>query len=131
MLVHSRPLVYRDDAFGRWRSVAQGAVRPDRVVVATPPFDQDLSRARCSRYPQSPPKTWIFLVLSGLATGASWLCYFRALQIRKVSQVAPIDLLSVVLAAVIAAVFLGQKLSMAGWGGVGLIGLGAVLVALA
>jgi len=77
------------------------------------------------------PKTWIFLVLSGLATGASWLCYFRALQIGKVSQVAPIDKLSVVLAAVIAAVFLGEKLSMAGWGGVGLIGLGAVLVALA
>lgn len=76
------------------------------------------------------PKTGIFLVLSGLATGASWLCYFRALQLGKVSQVAPIDKLSVVLAAIIAAVFLGEKLSMTGWSGVGLIGLGAVLVAL-
>ena len=75
-------------------------------------------------------KTGIFLVLSGLATGASWLCYFRALQLGKVSQVAPIDKLSVVLAAIIAAVFLGEKLSMTGWSGVGLIGLGAVLVAL-
>lgn len=75
-------------------------------------------------------KTGIFLVLSGLATGASWLCYFRALQLGKVSQVAPIDRLSVVLAAIIAAVFLGEKLSIAGWSGVGLIGLGAVLVAL-
>ena len=75
-------------------------------------------------------KTGIFLVLSGLATGASWLCYFRALQLGKVSQVAPIDKLSVVLAAIIAAVFLGEKLSISGWSGVGLIGLGAVLVAL-
>ncbi|MFG6511394.1 MULTISPECIES: EamA family transporter [unclassified Sulfitobacter] len=75
-------------------------------------------------------KTGIFLVLSGLATGASWLCYFRALQLGKVSQVAPIDKLSVVLAAIFAAVFLGEKLSMTGWSGVGLIGLGAVLVAL-
>ena len=76
------------------------------------------------------PKTGIFLVLSGLATGASWLCYFRALQLGKVSQVAPIEKLRVVLAAIIAAVFLGEKLSMTGWSGVGLIGLGAVLVAL-
>ena len=75
-------------------------------------------------------KTGIFLVLSGLATGASWLCYFRALQLGKVSQVAPIDKLSVVLAAIIAAAFLREKLSIAGWSGVGLIGLGAVLVAL-
>ncbi len=75
-------------------------------------------------------KTSIFLALSGLATGASWLCYFRAIQIGKVSQVAPIDKLSVVFVAVIAAVFLGEKLSMTGWSGVGLIGLGAVLVAL-
>jgi transporter family protein len=77
------------------------------------------------------PKTGVFLVLSGLATGASWLCYFRALQLGKVSQVAPIDKLSVLLAAIIAVVFLGEKLSMTGWSGVGLIGLGAVLVALA
>lgn len=76
-------------------------------------------------------KTGIFLVLSGLATGASWLCYFRALQLGKVSQVAPIDKLSVVFVALIAAIFLGEKMSMVGWSGVGLIGVGAILVAIA
>ncbi|MGV6804222.1 MAG: EamA family transporter [Ruegeria sp.] len=77
------------------------------------------------------PKTIVFLVLSGLATGASWLCYFRALQLGKASQVAPIDKLSVVFVAIIAALFLGEKLSPVGWSGVGLIGLGAILVAIA
>uniref|UniRef100_UPI00374456B1 EamA family transporter n=1 Tax=Sedimentitalea todarodis TaxID=1631240 RepID=UPI00374456B1 len=76
-------------------------------------------------------KTSLFLVLSGLATGASWLCYFRALQLGKVSQVAPIDKLSVVIVALIAAMFLGEKMSMTGWSGVGLIGIGAFLVAVA
>ena len=76
-------------------------------------------------------KTSVFLVLSGLATGASWLCYFRALQLGKVSQVAPIDKLSVVFVALIAAAFLGEKMSVTGWAGVTLIGVGAVLVALA
>ena len=77
------------------------------------------------------PKTSVFLVLSGLATGASWLCYFRALQLGKVSQVAPIDKLSVVLVAIIAAVFLGENMSLTGWSGVALIGVGALLVAVA
>ena len=77
------------------------------------------------------PKTSVFLVLSGLATGASWLCYFRALQLGKVSQVAPIDKLSVVLVAIIAAVFLGENMSLTGWSGVGFIGVGALLVAVA
>jgi transporter family protein len=76
-------------------------------------------------------KTSLFLVLSGLATGASWLCYFRALQLGKVSQVAPIDKLSVVFVALIAAGFLGERLSAIGWAGVGLIGVGAILVAVA
>lgn len=75
-------------------------------------------------------KTWTFLVLSGLATGLSWLCYFRALKIGNAGQVAPIDKLSVVLVAIIAAVFLGERLSAAAWAGVGLIAGGAVLVAL-
>lgn len=75
-------------------------------------------------------KTGVFLVLSGLATGASWVCYFRALQLGKVSQVAPIDKLSVVFVALIAAVFLGESMSLTGWSGVALIGLGAVLVAI-
>ena len=74
-------------------------------------------------------RTWIFLVLSGLATGLSWICYFRALKIGNASQVAPIDKLSVVLVAIIAAVFLGEKMSPINWVGVALIGVGAVLVA--
>lgn len=74
-------------------------------------------------------KTWLFLGLSGLATGASWLCYFRALKIGNAAQVAPIDKLSVVLVAVFGAVFLGERLSGANWLGVGLIAAGAVLVA--
>ena len=76
-------------------------------------------------------KTWLFLGLSGLATGASWLCYFRALQIGKAAQVAPVDKLSVVFIALIAAVFLGERLSLAGWAGAGLITAGAVLLAAA
>jgi transporter family protein len=75
-------------------------------------------------------RTWLFLVLSGLATGASWLCYFRALKIGQAAQVAPIDKLSVVLVALFGAIFLGERLSGTGWTGVALIGLGAILVAI-
>jgi transporter family protein len=74
-------------------------------------------------------RTWVFLVLSGMATGASWLCYFRALKIGDAARVAPIDKLSVVFVAVIATVFLGEKLSGTNWLGVALIAAGAVLVA--
>jgi len=74
-------------------------------------------------------RSWTFLVLSGLATGMSWICYFRALKLGNAAQVAPIDKLSVVLVAVVAALFLGEKLSLLNWLGVALIGLGAVLVA--
>ncbi|MGL4651496.1 MAG: EamA family transporter [Caldilineaceae bacterium] len=70
-----------------------------------------------------------FLVLSGLATGASWVCYFRALKIGNASQVAPIDKLSVVLVALFGVMFLGEELSLPNWLGVGLIAAGAVLVA--
>ncbi len=74
-------------------------------------------------------KTWLFLTLSGFATGASWLCYFRALQMGQASQVAPIDKLSVVFVAVLAALFLGETLSVVGWIGIALIAGGAVMVA--
>ena len=74
-------------------------------------------------------KTWTFLVLSGLATGLSWICYFRALKIGNAAQVAPIDKLSVVLVAIIAAIFLGERMSPSNWIGVALIGVGAILVA--
>jgi transporter family protein len=75
-------------------------------------------------------RTWIFLVASGLATGASWLCYYRALKIGQAAQVAPIDKLSVVLVAILGATFLGERLSLANWLGVAMIGGGAVLVAM-
>ncbi len=77
-----------------------------------------------------PARTYLFLLLSGLATGASWLCYFRALKLGDAARVAPIDKLSVVLVAVFGAVFLGERLTGAGWLGVGLIAAGAMLVAL-
>ncbi len=77
-----------------------------------------------------PARTWLFLLLSGLATGASWLCYFRALKIGQAAQVAPIDKLSVVLVAIFGVIFLGEKLSALNWLGVALIGGGAILVAL-
>lgn len=74
-------------------------------------------------------RTWTFLVLSGLATGASWLCYFRALKLGPATLVAPIDKLSVVLVALFAFVFLGERPSATGWLGIALIAAGAVLLA--
>ena len=76
------------------------------------------------------PKSYVFLVLSGLATGFSWLCYFRALKLGDAARVAPIDKLSVVLVAVFGAVFLGETLALKNWTGVALIAAGAILVAL-
>ncbi|MCZ0738344.1 EamA family transporter [Phreatobacter sp. AB_2022a] len=74
-------------------------------------------------------RTYVFLVLSGLATGASWLCYFRALKLGDAARVAPVDKLSVVLVAVFGVAFLGERLSLPNWLGVILIAAGAVLVA--
>ena len=74
-------------------------------------------------------KSWIFLVLSGLGTGASWLCYFRALKLGPATLVAPIDKLSVVLVALFGVVFLGERPSFSGWLGIALIASGAVLIA--
>jgi transporter family protein len=76
------------------------------------------------------PRTWTFLVLSGLGTGASWLCYFRALKLGPASMVAPIDKLSVVLVALFAFVFLGERPSATGWLGIALIAAGAVIIAI-
>jgi transporter family protein len=75
------------------------------------------------------PKTWLFLVLSGLATGASWICYFRALKLGDAARVAPLDKMSVVLVAVFAVIFLGEKLAWPNWLGILLIAGGTVLVA--
>jgi|ERR1700736_6691846 transporter family protein len=74
-------------------------------------------------------RAWVFLVLSGIATGLSWICYFRALKLGEVSKVAPIDKLSVVVAMVLAIALLGEKLSVRGGIGAGLIILGAIVLA--
>ena len=76
-----------------------------------------------------PRKSWVFLVLSGLATGASWLCYYRALKLGPASGVAPIDKMSVVLVALFAAAFLGERLAPTHWLGIAMIAAGAMLVA--
>ncbi len=75
-------------------------------------------------------KSWIFLILSGLATGASWLCYYRALQIGEASKVVPIDKLSVVLTLILAFVFLHEKFTIKSLIGCILIGAGSLVMAL-
>ena len=73
-------------------------------------------------------KTWSFLVLSGLATGASWVCYFRALKIGEASKVAPVDKLSLVLVALFATLFLGERPSLREWLGILMVGVGVVVL---
>jgi bacterial/archaeal transporter family protein len=75
-------------------------------------------------------RSWLFLLLSGLGTGASWLCYFRALKLGPATLVAPIDKLSVVLVALFGVAFLGERPSLPGWIGIVLIATGAVLIAI-
>lgn len=76
-------------------------------------------------------QTWIFLILSGIATSLSWLCYFRALQLGEASQVAPVDKLSVVIAIALAAIFLHERVSWQHWIGGALICAGAIVLAYA
>src|SRR5208282_338803 len=78
---------------------------------------------------QATRRTWVFLILSGLATGASWLCYFRALQLGEASRVAPVDKLSVVIAMALAVLFLGETLTWQQWLGGALIVTGTVVLA--
>lgn len=75
-------------------------------------------------------KSWIFLILSGLATGASWLCYYKALQIGDASKVVPIDKLSVVITLVLAFVFLHEDFTIKSLAGCALIGAGTLLLVL-
>ena len=74
-------------------------------------------------------RTWVFLILSGIATSLSWLCYFRALQLGEASQVAPVDKLSVVVAIALAAIFLHERMTWHHWVGGALIFTGAVVLA--
>ncbi|HLX24372.1 MAG TPA: EamA family transporter [Usitatibacter sp.] len=75
-----------------------------------------------------PAKTLVFLVLSALATGASWICYFRALKIGDASKVAPVDKLSLLLVAVFAVIFLGERPSLREWSGIALVGAGVLVL---
>lgn len=75
-------------------------------------------------------KSWIFLILSGLATGASWICYYRALQLGEVSKVAPIDKLSTVITLILAFVFLHERFTPKSLLGCALIGAGTLLMVL-
>lgn len=88
------------------------------------------SRSEWQRLDTIAPKTWLFLVLSGIATGLSWLCYYRALQLGPVSRVAPIDKLSVVVAIVLGIVVVGEPLT---WpvaiGGAMIVGGSIVMIA--
>jgi transporter family protein len=81
------------------------------------------------RFDSVPARSLVFLVLSGLATGASWVCYFRALKLGDAARVAPIDKLSVVLVAIFGVTFLGERLALPNWLGIALVAAGAVLVA--
>jgi transporter family protein len=74
-------------------------------------------------------RTWLFLVLSGLATGASWVCYFRALKIGEVAKVAPVDKLSLLLVALFAFLFLNERPSVREWVGILMVGAGVLVLA--
>jgi bacterial/archaeal transporter family protein len=76
-----------------------------------------------------PPRTLLFLSLSALATGASWVCYFRALQLGEASKVAPVDKFSLVLVALFAFIFLGERPSAREWLGIGLVASGVLVLA--
>jgi transporter family protein len=73
-------------------------------------------------------RTWLFLTLSGLATGASWVCYFRALKMGEASKVAPVDKLSVLLVAVFAVIFLGERPAPREWVGIALVAAGVLVL---
>ncbi|MEI8139876.1 MAG: EamA family transporter [bacterium] len=77
-----------------------------------------------------PSKTWIFLGLSGLATGVSWVCYFRALQLGEASKVAPVDKLSLVLVAIFAFAFLGERPTLREWTGITMVAGGVIILAI-
>jgi len=77
-----------------------------------------------------PHRSLLFLTLSGLATGASWACYFRALKLGEAYRVAPIDKLSVVLVAIFAMVFLGERPALKDWAGIACVGVGVLLLGL-
>ena len=98
------------------------------VVILLLAWGIALARGATAGLPALTGRTWLFLVLSGLATGGSWLCYFRALKLGPVSKVAPVDKLSVALSLLLAVVFLGETISVRGALGAGLILAGTVVL---
>ncbi len=104
-------------------------VRTSGVMVLLVPFV--LLTGKWSNPLVLPPRALAFLALSAVATGASWVCYFRALQAGPASQVASLDKLSVLLVAVFAFAFLGERPSSLAWLGIALVGTGAVIIAIA
>ncbi|WP_459616905.1 EamA family transporter [Bordetella sp. 2513F-2] len=76
------------------------------------------------------PRTWMFLTLSALATGASWVCYYRALQVGDASKVAPVDKFSLVLVALFAVMFLGERPALKDWAGIAMVAGGVLLLAI-
>jgi transporter family protein len=103
------------------------AIRTSIIVVIT--WGIALSTSRVDGLLRLPVRSWLFLSLSAIGTGLSWLCYFRALQLGEVAKVAPIDKLSVVVAIGISVLFLGERLSLRESLGVCLIVCGALFLA--
>jgi len=102
-------------------------VRTVIIVVVLAAFV--VSTGKWSNPLSLPGRTWTFLGLSALATGASWVCYFRALQLGEASKVAPVDKFSLVLVAVFAYAFLGERPSWREWAGIGLVATGVLVLA--
>lgn len=101
-----------------------------RTIVVIVALSGILTVTQAWQSPVSVPgRSCLFLVLSGLGTGASWICYFRALKLGDASRVAPIDKLSVVLVAIFGVLFLGERLTLLNWLGVAMIAGGTILVA--
>lgn len=120
---------YFGEKRGRRRRRQPGdGVRTSVVVVFT--WLLALTTGTAAPLQRFTSQTWLFLGLSGVATGLSWLCYFHALQVGEASRVAPIDKLSVVFVILLATVFLGEKLTWGKGVGVVLIAAGAIAIAL-
>ena len=102
------------------------AIRTAVILVFT--WSLALMTSTRADWKAATPRAWIFLIASGLATGLSWLCYFRALKLGDVSQVAPVDKLSVAFAVVLAVIFLGEKLTLFQGIGAGLILAGVLIM---
>ena len=98
------------------------------VVILVLAWGIAIARGSTAGLPALIPRTWVFLVRSGIATGASWLCYFRALKLGPVTRVAPVDKLSVALALLLAVAFLGETISVRGAVGAGLILAGTLVL---